>query len=227
MSVTALPSWLAGRAPPGPRPRMRIQRDAKLRGFPFRRFTEEPHRHVTTPPDNVATIASIWRGFAPTTHHLGPHCRATMSPSRSMTLSPRLVGLRPDGALSFFRMAPRWHPSLSTSYLVASSPDSVGLGLGLAIGGAWWSFDYLPRLRPGWLVGLRPDPARAHAGELRLVHARPQRVIFRCERAAESCPAPFACAPPCPRYACACVCPVCCLLYMITCKHALKGGSRA
>ena len=58
-------------------------------------------------------------------------------------------------------MAPRWHPSISTSYLVASSPGSVGLGLVLAIGGAWWSFDYLPRLRPGWLVGLRPDPAPA------------------------------------------------------------------
>ena len=58
-------------------------------------------------------------------------------------------------------MAPRWHPSLSTSYLVASSPGSVGLGLVLAIGGAWWSFDYLPRLRPGWLVGLRSDPAPA------------------------------------------------------------------
>ena len=106
MSVTALPSWLAGRAPPGPRPRMRIQRDAKLRVFPFRRFTEEPHRHVTIPPDNVATIASIWRGFAPTTHHLGPHCRAKMSPSRWMSSSPHLVGLRADGAFPLCSGAP-------------------------------------------------------------------------------------------------------------------------
>ena len=41
-------------------------------------------------------------------------------------------------------MAPRWHPSISTSYLVASSPGSVGLGLVLAIGGAWWSFAPTP-----------------------------------------------------------------------------------
>ena len=146
MSVTALPSWLAGRAPPGPRPRMRIQRDAKLRVFPFRRFTEEPHRHVTIPPDNVATVASIWRGFAPTTHHLGPHCRATISPSRWMSSSPHLVGLRADGAFPLCSGAP-----------LASLHLDVLLGrLVAGLGGA------SPRLRlvfwTGW--GFAPTPLR-------------------------------------------------------------------
>ena len=105
MSLIAPASWLAGRAPPRPRPRVRIPRDATLRVFPFRRFTEAPHHHVTVSLDDVATIASIWRGFTPTTHHLGPHCCASMPPSRWMTSSPHLVGLRPDGALPFFNDA--------------------------------------------------------------------------------------------------------------------------
>ena len=77
-----------------------------MRVLPFRLFTEEPHRHATTSPDDVATIASIWRGFAPTTHHLGPHCRATISPSRWMSSSPHLVGLRADGAFPLCSGAP-------------------------------------------------------------------------------------------------------------------------
>jgi len=76
-----------------------------LRVFPFRRFTEAHRHHATISPDNVAAIASIWRGFAPAAHLLGPHCRAAMPPPSSWTLSPHLVGLRPDGAFPFFNCA--------------------------------------------------------------------------------------------------------------------------
>ena len=48
----------------------------------------------------------------------------------------------------------------------------------LAIGGAWWSFDYLPRLRPGWLVGLRPDPAPASEDSVARDIARPSISAF-------------------------------------------------
>ena len=105
MSITALSSWTAGRASPRPSSWVRIPRDATLCVFPCKRFTEVPHHHTAISPDTVARVASIWRGFAPTAHYLGPHCRATMPPSCWLTSSPHLVGLRPDGAFPCFNGA--------------------------------------------------------------------------------------------------------------------------
>ena len=112
--------------------------------LPLRCFTEGSHRHATTSPVDVATIASTWRGFAPTTPNLGPHCPATTSPSRWMSGSPHLVGLCPDAALPLSNGAPSasLHLNVLLGRLVAGlGGASPRLRLVFGIGGA------SPRLR--------------------------------------------------------------------------------
>ena len=145
LSIAALSSWSAGRASPRPHSSVRIPRDATLCVFPCKRFTEVPHHHTTISPDNVAAIASIWRGFAPTAHYLGPHCRATMPPSCWLTSSPHLVGLRPDGAFPLSNGAPL--ASLHSQRLTWSPR-----------GRARWDFAPTSLGFLDW-VGLRPDSA--------------------------------------------------------------------
>jgi len=177
LSIAALSSWSAGRASPRPPSWVRIPRDATLCVFPCKRFTEVPHHHTAISPDTVARFASIWRGFAPAAHYHSPHCRATMPPSCWLTSSPHLVGLRPDGAFPCFNGATLacLHLNVLLGRLVAGlGGASPRLRLVVAMGGAWWSFaptplasvacggsfNCLPRLHPGCLVGFRPDHAR-------------------------------------------------------------------
>ena len=158
MSVTALPSWLAGRAPPGPRPRMRIQRDAKLRVFPFRRFT----------------------GATSSRHHPTGRCRhdcehlAGLHPDHAQpwpALPCHDVTIALDDPIATLgRASPRRRVAFfSNGFTLASLPLNVLLGrLVTGLGGAWlgscnwWGLVELRLFAapPSWLACRAPPRPR-------------------------------------------------------------------
>ena len=148
MSVTALPSWLAGRVPPRPRPRMRIPRHAKLRVFPFRRLTgaTSPRYHPTGRcRHDCEHLAGLRPDLAQPWPALPCHDVTIALDERIATLGRAL----PRRRLPIFQWR---HVGIRPSQRLTWSPR----------GRARWGFapTSLGRCNGRGLVELRPDPAR-------------------------------------------------------------------